>query len=429
MPQFVVLAATRAVGAVCIFVVSIIITRTWGAGMMAHYSLYLASASIASVILPVGFHAVASMLTAEYRARHKYSDQAAFIRYAQRLIFVMSLGLSPIALIVILFFPENSEYDIVILTLLAVPSAIAMAFTYFNAASLIGMQKQFAGHLPDTIGRPIMLLVGMACLAFFVADASVFQVLMISFTAITGATLIQWAGLRKALEADAGRSTSPVTDGEKAKWWKLAPSWVVITILSEYFVEVHLLVAAALIAPEEIALLYICFRLRQLISFGFTAMESLLLPKVFAANANGDQVTAQNYVRLISRLSLLYTALAFIIVAIAGPYFLAIFGEEFRSGQPVLLLVTATLVVRAIFGPAVDILGMSRHSSFVAGLLAVSLVISLIVALAGFQFGGVIMIAAGYLAASLFTAIAMWIAAKKKSGIDCAVWAAVKPAE
>lgn len=423
LSQLAILASARAIGAVCVLMVSLLITRSLGAETMAHYSLYLAAASIISVLLPIGFHAIASMIVSEYDACSNWRDQISFIKYAQKLIGIMALALFPFALCFIYVFRGTSEYDLLSITLLAVSSAIAMAYTYLHAGTLIGMQKQFSGQLPDMALRPVLLLIAIAVLITFDQGASEFKVLLISSAVIWIAALVQWYMLRQAMTERATKPTNTVVEEDRKKWWDLAPSWMVVSLLWEYFVEVHMLIAGLLVAPGEVALLYICFRLRQFAGFGFTAIESLLMPKIFSANAIKDIDERQSLIQTFNWLSLAYASAALIGVVIIGPHMLGAFGEEFKAGQGIFLVLIGTLVVRAIFGPAHLILGMNRNPVLVAKILGCSLVISLVLCFGGFQFGGVNMIAIGFFAASVFTSVAMWAFAKQKSGINCAIWA------
>ena len=102
---------------------------------------------------------------------------------------------------------------------------------------------------------------------------------------------------------------------------------------------------------------------------------------------------------------------------------LSFFGDEFKMGQGIFVILMATLVVRAIFGPSHLILGMNRNPVLVAKVLLCSIVISLVLCFAGFSHFGIIMIAIGYFVACTFTSIAMWFYAKQKSGINCGIWA------
>lgn len=423
LSQLAVLAGARAIGAVCVLGVSLLITRSLGAEIMAHYSLYLAAASIISVFLPIGFHAIASMIVAEYEARSKWHDQMFFIKYAQKLIAMMALGLFPIAVCFVYFSPQSNDYNLTTMALLTVPSAIAMAYTYLHAGTLIGMQHQFAGQLPDMVLRPILLLVGIGLLVAFNAQANEFQVLVISSSVIWIAALLQWFLLNRAMAERVSKPRPKNNTSDRKKWWDLAPSWMVVSLLWEYFIELHILIAGMLVAPAEVALLYICYRLRQLAGFGITAIESLLMPKIFSANAIDEVKERQSLIRTFNMVSFAYAMAALIAVVAIGPYVLSFFGDEFKMGQGIFVILMATLVVRAIFGPSHLILGMNRNPVLVAKVLLCSIVISLVLCFAGFSYFGVIMIAIGYFVASTFTSIAMWYYAKQKSGINCGIWA------
>lgn len=422
LSQLAVLAGARALGAVCVLGVSIVITRSLGAEAMAHYSLYLATASIISVLLPLGFHAIASMIVAEYQANDQVKDQIAFIRYGQRLIVIMALLLVFLATGFVYFFAGSSDYDLATIALFASPSAIAMAYTYFHAGTLIGMQRQFAGQLPDMALRPVLLLAGFTVLITLDKDANVFKVLAISSAVIWIAAFVQWLPLNRATKKSSSQGAIKADFKERSNWWNLAPSWMVVTILWEYFVEVHVLIAGFLVSPAEVALLYICFRLRQLAGFGFSAIEAFLMPKIFAANARGDDNERQSLILTFNRLSFAYAFFGLIATVMIGPYVLSIFGDEFKSGQSIFVLLIGTLVIRAVFGPSHLILGMSRNPVLVSKILIIAFIISLIICFIGFQFDGVLAITIGYVVASAFTSIAMWVYAKQKSGINCAIW-------
>lgn len=390
---------------------------------MAQYSLFLSAASVASVILPCGFHAIGSLFAAEYGAQNRPQGIIAFSRYAHRVIAVTIVIATPVVLF-LQFIPfENSEYDIAAIALMSLPTAAAMACIYVNGGMLIGMQWQFSGQLPDTIARPVLLLCGMFTLTHLATSIDPVHLMGVACVVFWIAALIQWYFLRQALSMIDIGDLPPADSAEPGKWWALTPSWMAITLLWDYFFEIHMLIAGFMVSPAEVALLYVCFRLRQLAGFGMSALYSLILPKIFVANANKHTEEVARLVRLTTRTTLAYAVAAWLGAAVLGSFVLSIFGEEFQDGKTILLLIMATIVARAIFGPAPAILGMKRFPGIVAAILAASLVLSLSLIAIGFDSGGVTTIAGAYLAATVFTSLAMWIAAKRKTGINCAVWA------
>lgn len=390
---------------------------------MAQYSLFLSAASVASVILPCGFHAIGSLFAAEYGAQDRPQDLLAFSRYAHRVIAVTVAIAAPVALS-FQFIPfDNSEYDIAAIALMSLPTAAAMACIYVNGGMLIGMQWQLSGQLPDTIARPVLLLCGIFALTHIGTSIDPVHLMGVACVVFWIAALIQWYFLRQALTGLEASDLPPADSAERRKWWALTPSWMAITLLWDYFFEIHMLIAGFMVSPAEVALLYVCFRLRQLAGFGMSALYSLILPKIFVANANESTEEVRRLVRLATRTTLVYAVAAWLGAAVLGSFVLSFFGDEFQDGKMILLLIMGTIVARAVFGPAPAILGMKRFPGIVAAILAASLILSLSLIALGFNSGGVATIAGAYLTATVFTSFAMWIAAKRKTGINCAVWA------
>ena len=415
------LTMARVIGAICIFATTILITREFGATMMAQYSVFLAIASLASVLLPCGFHAIGSMMAAEYSALNRKGMLGFFTRYGQRLILVLGLVAVIPAAIAAAMLPSDGSYNIPIILAGAVPSAMAMGYIYFNGSILIGLQHQFSGQLPDMLLRPLLLISGIGLMALLVDDISIWHLVLAATVIFITTAGIQWVGLKHALdEAEAEISEQA---SEKRKWWQMAPSWTVITVLWDYFIEIHIILASLLFAPFEVAMLHISFRIRQLAGFGMKALYSILMPKVFSANAQQQTDETQNLIRLSTRITLAYAVLAWISIALIGQFVLGLFGDEFRQGHIILMIIMGTLPIRALFGPAPAVLGMKRNHRQVAQILLASLALSLALTMGGFEIGGLTMVAWGYLAATAFTAIAMWLSAKQKTGINCAVWA------
>lgn len=415
------LTLARIIGALCVFAITFLITRQFGANMMAQYSVFLAIASLASVLLPCGFHAIGSMIAAEYRALDRLGLLSFFTQYGHRLIVIMSLMAAIPATVAAMLIPSEGAYDLSIILAGAIPSAMAMGYIYFNGSILIGLQRQFSGQLPDMLLRPLLLIASFGLIALMIDDVSIAHLVLAATAIFIATATIQWIGLRRTLSKQAG--TASEQEEERKKWWQMAPSWTVITLLWDYFIEIHIILASLLFAPFEVAMLHISFRIRQLAGFGMKALYSLLMPKVFSANAQQQNEETQSLIRLSSRITLAYATAAWITIALMGQFILGLFGDEFMQGHGILMIIMATLPIRALFGPAPAVLGMKRNHRRIAQILLISLALSLILTMGGFELGGLTMVAWGYLAATGFTAIAMWLSAKQKTGINCAVWA------
>ncbi|MCV6576663.1 MAG: hypothetical protein OIF58_13090 [Cohaesibacter sp.] len=426
LSKMAVLTIARVLGASLVFLLSLFITRQMGADAMARFSLFLAMVGLLSVIFPLGFPAIGTMMTAEYRSANQTGSLFLFAQYSQRLILLCALVLSPLLLLGAWLVPDTGGYHYPLLLCFAVPTAIAMGITYMSGSILVGLERPYWGQLPDILIRPTLMLTSTLVVWFIWPQTSLYILFALALGIYSFTAFIQIRARQAAFQQNG------ITEGDTDKniqkdWWSITPNWMLITLLWDTFIEVHMLLAAWLVSPFEVAMLHVAFRIRQLAGFGMRALYSLLLPKVFAANQAGDKQEAQILVRLATRITFIYALAAWVGLAIVGPYIFALFGKDFVQGQTVLLIVMGTMVVRAIFGPTPAILGMERHQAFVSKTLIASLILSILLILAGFEwapFGlsGPTLIALGYLGATTFTAVFMWAAARKKSGINCAIW-------
>ncbi|QDG76126.1 lipopolysaccharide biosynthesis protein [Labrenzia sp. PHM005] len=415
------LTGARIVGSLCIFATTLLITRQFGADMMAKYAVYLAIASVLSVLLPCGFHAIGSMLAAEYVSQDNPAMLRAYIGYGQKLIFGTGLLVAGTAILLFSIWPDSQLHKYGLISAFAVPSAVAMALIYFNSSILIGLQHPFAGQLPDMLLRPLLVILVTVLFAGFVPDIETWTFLLAATCIFWVTASLLWLSLRR--HSGSGPVDPASFKKEKKKWWQIAPSWALITLLWDYFIEIQILLASLLFASFEIALLHICFRMRQLAGFGMKALYSLLMPKVFAANAIENDSEAQGLIRLSSRVAFVYALAAWTAVALAGPFLLGLFGEQFRQGHEVLMIIMATLPIRALFGPAPAVLGMKRNQNRVLQILVLALFVSIAVLIATHQSVGLTAVAIGYLAAGVVSTLLMWFSARQKTGINCAAWA------
>ena len=421
--QMAALTFGRVVGAACVFAVTLIMARSFGADTVANYSILLSAASILSVLLPMGFHAIATLFSSEYRATGESWKVRSFTRYAHRLTFYNTLLLLPVVVPLAFFAPDNTSYDLVTLALLLLPAAFAMANIYLNSALLMGLEKHYWAHLPDMALRPILLFAGLSMLILFAPMADGRFVLLLLVLSVSITMVVQWRALHRILPEPRGAPRQETELGhEKRRWWHLAPSHMKITLLWDYYFELHMLLAGLLLMPEHVAILFVCFRIRQLAGFGVRSLYSLLMPKVFAANALENKAEAQRMVRLSVRLTATYALIVWVAMIFVGPMVLRVFGEAFQDSQMTLLIMLAVMVLRTIFGPASAVLGMHRHAEAVVKVLVGSLCISLVFTVLGIFVFETLAIPVAYLISTTFSAAALWWIAKRRTGINCAIW-------
>lgn len=299
----------------------------------------------------------------------------------------------------------------------AVPAsilAIATAFIFANTALLVGLRRPIAGFFSELLFRPL-LVVGSFAIAATVFDGegklhAMIWMLALSYLAVS---LMQF-GL-----AIARIQTIPAKierrKPELQRWWRFALPWAMISLATEFFFEIDLLLLSSHLGRDELAIFGVCTRIFSLISFGVAAVYAVTIPDMFEAEAKNDR---EGFHRKIGEANLVASGIALVLVLgvfLGGRFVLAIFGTEFLVGAWPLVILSLGLLVRSVFGPASMVL--SIHDRPYASLPAVGCgVISLI------AFNYLLVPAYGLLGAAIaaLAAIVIW-----SSGLWLTAWFAV----
>src|SRR5690606_28120515 len=86
----------------------------------------------------------------------------------------------------------------------------------------------------------------------------------------------------------------PATEGEirrsePRRWWRFATPWVLITLATDFFFDINLLLLAGLMGRDDLAIFGVCTRIFSLVSFGTVAVYAQTMPDMFEADAKADR--------------------------------------------------------------------------------------------------------------------------------------------
>jgi O-antigen/teichoic acid export membrane protein len=361
--------AARLGGAGLIFIAQALIARIWGPVLLGEYLVVIATVNIVAVIMPLGFHTVGTYFAAEYRARGERRQFIVFLVRSYGHVFGAFLLLLLLGLPALGAIGQGDSvlaHHFVPLVLLA----FATAVNYVSGAVLIGLKRPFAGFFADTVFRPMIILGSfMGGLAFIVpADGFSFMLWTVGFGYIfvsAAQFVFVVTSLRRINDSVAVRPL------EASRWWRFALPWVLISLATDFFFDIDLLLLTHLLSREELAIFGVCTRIFSLVSFGVAAVYAVTIPDMFESEANADRVA---FKRKIGEANVVASGLSVILfgIMIAGaPFALMLFGPAFSAGAAPLAVLCLGLVVRSIMGPASLVL--SIHDRPYASLPSVAL--------------------------------------------------------
>ncbi|MFN3172712.1 MAG: lipopolysaccharide biosynthesis protein [Hyphomicrobiales bacterium] len=415
------LTGARLLGAIATLVLMLILTRHFGADVAAGFAVCMALAATIATVGLCGLQAFSPILVAEYNKTAQYGHLRGFVLFGG----IASIGLTTalvLGLHILEWLGVLSLLGIELnRPLMAAASVVAIAGVAlaFSAGVLTGFHKQPQAQLPESLLRPFLMLCAIAVLALVAAEPKLTQVLALAgFASVVAAAVVVaflWRQMRKVPVAPLSMDT--------ARWVRMAPPWLSIALVWDNMIELLLLLAAALAGATEVVLLHICFRYRVLAGFGMRSLYSVSQPRIYEALAAGDSSAVRGIIGMTNILALIYGAFVLAFVALFADILLGLFGSEFSDGKVLLLTICSLIVIRAIFGPAMAVLGANGAQMPVALILVAALVVAIAASLVLFPYFGVLAIGIAYTGANALSAFALWLLARHTFNLDCAIWA------
>ena len=348
--QSTIIFGARLCGAGLVFLAQALIARIWGPELLGEYLVVIATVNLIAVAMPLGFHTVGTYFAAEYRAR---GERRHFIRFLSRAyghvvgMLVLALLAGPPMLGVVGQGDSILAHHLVPVALLAFGTALV----YINGAVLIGLKRPFAGFFADTIFRPMIVFAAFIATMGFAVPGEGFSVML--WLIAVGYALIALVhfgfvifSLNRVPDAVAHRAL------EARRWWRFALPWVLISLATDFFFDIDLLLLSHSLNREELAIFGVCTRLFALISFGVSAVYAVTMPDIFESEANADREAFKRKVGDANFVASAISVALFAIMALAAPLLLMLFGPSFSAGSAPLAVLCLALVIRSVMGPA-----------------------------------------------------------------------------
>jgi O-antigen/teichoic acid export membrane protein len=406
-------------GAGLVFLVQALIARIWGADLLGEYLVVIATVNLIAVAMPLGFHTVGTYFAAEYRARGARRQFIAFLKrcygHVLGVLVVVLVGGPPMLRWLGQEQSALAEHFVPVVLL-----AFGTALVYVNGALLVGLKRPFAGFFADTIFRPMIVLGAFLATMGATSPAEGFSLMLwliaLGYVAIA---LVHFGFVAGSLDRLA--DTAEMRPREAGRWWRFALPWALISLATDLFFDIDLLLLSQALSREELAIFGVCARLFSLMSFGVAAVYAVTMPDMFESEANADREAFKRKVGDANFVASVVSIALFLGMMLAAPLLLGLFGPSFSAGAMPLAVLCLALVIRSVMGPASLVLSM--HDRPYASLPFVALGIgSLVVG------NGLLVPPFGLMGAALSAIIAIsvwsvgqWWIALRSAGMDVSI--------
>jgi len=359
------------------FVVSVLLARVLGVAGYGVYSYVIAWVQLLGVPAILGLDKLLVRNIATYQARSAWGLMSGLLRWANRTVLVVSLGLALLAAGVAGVLADGFDFHMLLTFWLALFILPLTALTALRSAAMRGLHHVVTGQLPETIIRPLLLIALVGCAYLFLGgDLNASWAIGMNVVASGVAFLFGALLLLKTLPQVAKEATPAY---QTRAWVSSIMPMVFIGGVQMISARTDILMLGAITGVEAVGVYHVVNGGVQFIAFALTAVNAALGPTIASLYAKGDMKRLQGVVTKSARAMLFVSLPIAVGLIIFGHGFLLIFfGPEFTRGQVALAILSVGQLVNVAAGSVGLLLVMTGYERDVALSVGISAVLNVI---------------------------------------------------
>ncbi|NOT05859.1 MAG: oligosaccharide flippase family protein [Anaerolineales bacterium] len=342
------------------FLSVVLLARVLGPAEYGVYSYVYALISLLAVPSEFGLPILVVRETARGMAREDYATVQGIWRWAGWLTIVISLGLISLTGIAIWFFKEplaGRRLETFLWALMLVP---LIALGNLRGAALRGLQKVFAGQLPEFLFRPGLLVLLLGGVIFLGSGSLTAPQAMLLYT--IASALAFGAGAWLLWRTIPIKVHSSVPRFESRTWLLSAVPLAFIGGMQLINQQASILLQGFFITDAEIGIFRVAIQVSQLASFGLVAINMVVAPRFAALHTQGNKAQMQRLVTTSARVILIFTLLITTVFVVLGQPFLRLFfGPEYETAYLSLIILMAGQLINSGMGSVGVLLNMTGY--------------------------------------------------------------------
>jgi O-antigen/teichoic acid export membrane protein len=364
------------------FLTQIGMARLLGTDEFGYYAYALSWVNWLILLGRLEFDTAAIRFVGSYAGTDDVARTRGYVRFSRRTVLVASIATSLGALLVteiVARFRSMPPGQLLALRLVwCVLPLTAQLLLHGNI--LQGFKRVYQSQVPNTVLRPA-LLGGSLLLAYLAgirrlsAGAALVLNVLATLVALAVAAFFVTRHLRTL------RRDPPVED--RAVWWTAVKSLMVIS-LSQFVLsqQADVVVVGSLLSSREAGFYTSANQLAWFVGFGGSTLLFMTLPMIAEMHAKGDRDGLQKLVRFAVRAGLVLSVPVLLFVVLFGRWLLRLYGAEFVTAYPVLVILSVlTVMFSSIGGLAGFLLTMTGHERDAARIAAFSSLVNIILTL------------------------------------------------
>jgi len=360
------------------FLLSLVIGHSFGAEALGTFQYAIHWLTLLATLSGFGFTTLAVREFAITSSERNLSLMRGFLRFTT--IGTIALSVSFSALALVLHFWLSPKFDPQLaLTVPFVAAALPLfAIARLHQQSLRGLNQVIRSQLPDTLLRPLLLLLLVPIPVLFNAESDGSRgLLVLQWLVLIVVALVSWEMLRKALPP---LHSKPLY--RPRPWIRAGSRFAAIDLVQVLSHRSDLLVLGLFADPMWVGIYAVTHQLANLVNLPLMAGNLVLAPQV-ARDYRGYRATAP-----LARLVENGTGIVFVTgtlmvlgLLMLDNLVLGLWGTEFEAGVGALWLLLAGHLINLFFSNNALVLNMTGHEQRVLRTTAAAALIGLLLSL------------------------------------------------
>lgn len=357
------------------YLFTFLIARGYGATGTGIYTIYQAVLQFFSTVSKMGFNVLLMRSTAEYAAQDKWSHIKDLYYKSLRFTVFTSIFFSVLVYFTsgyiaagVFLKPELKPY-----IQIAAFSILPLVLMGIHADCLRGLKKILLYTFLEGASVLIVASVMLVSLLFFFSNKEVPLWAYLAGLIVSAALSILWWWRKSGLEKISVTDTVNFTE-------KFSVAFTLFTtaILQIFRTWTDSFLLGRFSTEEALGIYKVAFRISTITSISLTAILLTVAPKIAELYSKGDirkmTLITQNATKLI-----FWSSIPLLVLFVIFPeFFLGIFGEEFKQGALVLIIMCVGQFINAATGPVSNVLIMTGKQKINRNVLFVATVLTVI---------------------------------------------------
>jgi O-antigen/teichoic acid export membrane protein len=339
------------------FVSQLAVARLAGVSGYGIYAYALAWSAMVVQPSLLGLDRVLIRDLAIYRQAREFGLMRGLLRRSDQIALVGSGAFAAVVAAIALPISENALRASVALGLLIIPLA---AVGRVRQATLQGLKRASLGLLTQSVGRTFYFILFLGVAAAVTHSSHMRPETAVGMQALAfGAALVTGSlAVRRVLPPSVLQST-PEFAGRR--WAKSLPSLALFTALMILNGEIGVIMLGVLGNVDDTGRFYAAWRAAALVSLGMAAIAPVIAPRISVAFASGDRTKLEEILCKASQAALALALPPAIFFSVVGPWFLGLYGDDFRQGNAALQVLVIGQLFNVVAGVTVNALLMTKH--------------------------------------------------------------------